>query len=206
MKKLNIGILISGRGSNMEAIIKNIKNNYLDKVELKIVISDNENAKGLETAKKEGFDAIYLDPGTRPHKLAKENREKYIQTLKDAGVEMVVLAGFMRVISKKFIQAFHGRIINIHPSLLPAFPGLDVQQKAIDYGAKFSGCTIHFVDETVDGGPIILQEVVPILAYDDAEILSKRILEKEHTLYSKAIKLISEEKIKIEGRKVYIID
>ena len=206
MSKLNIGILISGRGSNMEAIIKNIENNYLDKVSLKIVICDNIDAPGLKMAENAGFKALYLNPGEKPHRLEKSCRKKYVEVLKDAGVEWVILAGFMRVISKKFIQAFDGKIINIHPSLLPAFPGLNVQQKAIDYGVKYSGCTIHFVDESVDGGPIILQEIVPVYDNDDVTSLSERILKKEHILYSKVLKLISENKIRVQGRKVLILD
>ncbi len=197
----NIAVLASGRGSNLEAIIKNIKNGTLH-ANLACVISDREDARALLLARDHGYKAIYLDPGPKKTWLLPEFEASYVKTLQDHNVDLVCLAGFMRVIKQPLLTAFAGRIINIHPSLLPAFPGLGVQQKALDYGVKFSGCTVHFVDDTVDGGPIIVQATVPIQDDDDAETLAARILKEEHIIYTEAINIIVSGKYRIEGRRV----
>jgi phosphoribosylglycinamide formyltransferase-1 len=197
----NIAVLASGRGTNLQAIIGNIENNTL-KANLACVISDNEDAQALERARQHNIKAIYLDPGPKKTWLIPEVEEKYVQTLKDHGTDLVCLAGFMRIIKKPLLDAYKGRILNIHPALLPSFPGLDVQKKAIDWGVKYSGCTVHFVDDTVDGGPIITQAAVPVLDDDTPEKLAARILEQEWRIYTEAINLVLSGKYKIEGRRV----
>jgi phosphoribosylglycinamide formyltransferase-1 len=197
----NIAVLASGRGTNLQAIIENIENGTL-KANLACVISDREDAKALERARQHNVKAIYLDPGPKKTWLMPEIEGKYVQTLRDHNIDLICLAGFMRIIKKPLLDAFAGRIINIHPSLLPSFPGLDVQKKAIDWGVKFSGCTVHFVDDTVDGGPIIIQAAVQILDDDTPEKLAERILKEEWRIYTEAINLVLSGKYKIEGRRV----
>lgn len=205
MNKLKIGALASGRGSNVEAILKNIKSGYLP-CEMRIVISDNKDARVLKIAKEYGVKAVYLDPGKRKYTLEPEREEEYVRVLKEEGVELVVLAGFMRILKGALLREFKNRIMNIHPSLLPSFKGLEAQRQAWEYGVKVAGCTVHFVDETVDGGPIILQRCVPVLEDDTPETLAQRILKEEHKIYSEAIKLFAEGKLKIEGRRVRILE
>lgn len=200
---INIGILVSGRGTNMEEIIKATLDGRIDG-KVVIVISDNKDAEALDKARKYGVEAIYLDPLTEKKSLSGDAEENYISVLKEKKTDLVCLAGFMRIIKRRFIQEFAGRIMNIHPSLLPSFPGLNVQQKAIEYGVRFSGCTVHFVDESVDGGPIIQQAVVPVYQDDTSETLSERILKQEHRIYIEAINLFAKNRLKIEGRKVII--
>jgi phosphoribosylglycinamide formyltransferase-1 len=197
----NIAVLASGRGTNLEAIIKNIENGTL-KAHLAVVISDNQNARALAITREHGFKALYLDPGPKKTWLLPEYEEKYVQTLKDHNVDLVCLAGFMRIIKKPLLEAFAGKIINIHPALLPAFPGLEVQKKAIEYGVKFSGCTVHFVTADVDAGPIVTQAAVPVLDYDTPEILAERILKEEWRIYTEAINIVLSGKYRIEGRRV----
>jgi phosphoribosylglycinamide formyltransferase-1 len=197
----NIAVLASGRGSNLEAIIRNIENGAC-KANLTIVISDNQNARALEIAREHNVKALWLDPGPKKTWLLPEYEENYVRVLREHNVALVCLAGFMRIIKQPLLTAFAGRIINIHPSLLPAFPGLEVQKKALEYGVKFSGCTVHFVDDTVDGGPIIKQAVVPVLDNDTPETLSERILEQEHRIYTEAINLILSGRYRIVGRRV----
>ncbi|MEE4255188.1 MAG: phosphoribosylglycinamide formyltransferase [Desulfuromusa sp.] len=200
-KKLPIAILASGGGTNLQSIIDQCQRGLLD-IEICLVLSNNSGAGALKRAEKAGINTICID-----HRKF-QNREDFdqavVDTLKNAGAELVVLAGFMRIISEIFLHAFPQRIINIHPALLPAFPGLHVQQKAIDYGAKFSGCTVHFVDAGVDTGPIIAQAVVPIFNDDCQETLAARILEQEHQIYPQAIQWIAEGRVKIFGRQVHI--
>lgn len=200
---MKLGVLISGSGSNLQSIIDNIEKKTLQSV-IKIVISNNKNAMGLERAKKHGLPVAIL-----PHEKY-PNREKYdtelIRILRDYDIELVVLAGFMRILTPLFLKAFPQRVINIHPALLPSFPGTHGQKNAFDYGVKFSGCTVHFVDEGVDNGPIIIQSVVPVLQNDTADTLAARILKEEHRIYPRAIQLFAEGKLKIEGRKVRITD
>ena len=203
---LKLGILISGRGSNMESILKAIKKKNIP-IEPAVVISNRPDAKGLKTAQKLGVKTDIVQSknfeGTRW-----EYDKKIIATLKKHGVTqtngLVCLAGFMRIISPEFVKKFKNRIINIHPALLPAFPGLDSQKQALDYGAKFSGCTVHFVDAGMDTGPIIIQAVVKIKDDDTEESLAKRILKEEHRIYPQAVGLFAENKIKVKGRKTII--
>jgi len=201
----NIAVLASGRGTNLQAIIENVENGTLH-ANLACVISDNKDAKALERARKHNIKAIYLDPGPKKTWLIPEVEEKYVKTLQDHNVDLVCLAGFMRILKKPLLDAFTGRIINIHPALLPSFPGLNVQKKALEWGVKFSGCTVHFVDDTVDGGPIITQAAVPVLDDDTPEKLAERILKEEWRIYTEAINLVLSGKYKIDGRRVIRID
>lgn len=204
MKKIRVGILVSGRGSNMEAIIENSNKGNID-AEVVIVLSDNPSAPALEKARKLGVEAMYIYPGEKKTYMTPDREEEYVKILKEREVELVCLAGFMRVLKKTFIQAFAGKIMNIHPSLLPSFRGLNAQKQAWDYGVKVSGCTVHFVDEGVDTGPIILQRCVPVLEDDTSETLAHRILKEEHKIYSEAIQLFAEGRLKVEGRRVRIL-
>ncbi len=203
---LNLAILISGRGSNMESILKSIKKK---KIPIKpiIVISNKSDAKGLDIAKKLGVKTEVVESkGFKGDRW--EYDKKIIKVLEENNVTqkngLVCLAGFMRIISPQFVQKYKNRIINMHPALLPAFPGLDAQKQALEYGAKYSGCTVHFVDDGVDTGPIILQSIVKIKDDDTEETLSKRILKEEHKAYPKAIELIAKGKIKINGRRAFV--
>ena len=199
MKK--IAVLCSGRGSNLEAMIKNKEAGILQ-AEIAVVLSDNADAPALAIARKHGVKALFQDPGPKKTWLTPEVEAQWVQTLKDHEVDVVCLAGFMRIIKKPILDAFAGRILNIHPSLLPAFPGLEVQKKAIEYGVKFSGCTVHFVDDSIDGGAILTQAVVPILDNDTPDSLAGRILMEEHRIYTEAINLVLSGKYRIEGRRV----
>lgn len=196
MKRL--GILISGRGSNFEAIADSIDAGRL-KAEIAIVISNNPNAKGLQSAKRRGLEAVCI--GSRAME-----REAYdrlvVERLRRARVDLVCLAGFMRLLSAYFVDQYPQRILNIHPSLLPSFPGLEAQLQALEHGVRFSGCTVHFVDEYLDAGPVIAQAVVPVLDEDDEDSLSARILEQEHLIYTRAIRYVLSGKYRIEGRRV----
>lgn len=197
-----IGILISGRGSNMESIIKSCQNNYIPAV-VAIVISDNPDALGIKIAQSYNVPTEIIERKLFP---SKEEFEKHIiSLLNENEVKLICLAGFMRILSPLFVRTFSGRIMNIHPALLPSFPGLHAQRQALDYGVKISGATVHFVDEGVDTGPIIIQKAVEVLDNDTEESLSQRILQKEHQIYPKAIKLFFENKLIIDGRKVKII-
>jgi phosphoribosylglycinamide formyltransferase-1 len=193
-----LGILISGRGSNFLAIADAVAQDRLD-AEIAVVISNRPDAPGIAHAQQRGFHAITL-----PSKSL--DREAYdrqlIDELRRSRVDLVCLAGYMRILSGQFIREFHQRILNIHPSLLPAFPGLDAQHQALEHGAKFSGCTTHFVEEGLDSGPIISQAVVPVLPDDTAESLSARILQEEHRIYPEAIALVLSGQYRIEGRRV----
>ncbi len=197
----NIAVLASGRGTNLQAIIENAENGTL-KANLVCVVSDNQDAKALERARQHNIEAIYIDPGPKKTWLIPEVEQKYVKALKDRNIDLVCLAGFMRIIKKPFLDAYAGRILNIHPALLPSFPGLDVQRKALEYGVKFSGCTVHFVTADVDAGPIITQAVVPILDDDTPDTLAERILKEEHRIYTEAINIVASGKYKIVGRRV----
>ncbi len=197
---MRLGILISGRGSNFEAIANNIARRKLD-AEIAVVISNRADAAGLEIARQRGIPMRVIASAG----LEREAYDKQvIEELRTHEVELVCLAGFMRLLSAHFIRAFPSRILNIHPSLLPAFPGLDAQRQALEHGVKITGCTVHFVDEFLDSGPIIVQAAVPVLDNDTAESLSARILTQEHLIYSKAIQYIVEERATVEGRRVKI--
>jgi len=164
------------------------------------VISNVKDAYALERAHKHGLESIFLDPKSYPDRNGYE--QALVERIQSKSVNLICLAGFMRVLGKHFIETFSGRIINIHPSLLPAFPGLNVQKRALEHGARFSGCTVHYVNEEVDGGPIILQAVVPIYDDDDEASLSERILEQEHIIYPEAIRLVIEDRLTLSGRRV----
>jgi phosphoribosylglycinamide formyltransferase 1 len=196
LKKL--GILLSGRGSNFEAIADSIQAGRL-KAEIAIVISNRADAPGLESAKRRGLNAVLIPSKGR---VREEHDADVIAALHHAQVDLICLAGYMRLLSSHFIQAFPNRIVNIHPSLLPAFPGMEAQKQALDYGVKVTGCTVHFVDEHLDNGPIILQKTVPVLDGDDVNALSARILEQEHAAYSEAIGLLLSGEVEIQGRAV----
>ncbi len=198
----NIAVLVSGRGSNLQAIIDSIENGYL-KARITVVISDVGNAYALERARKHGIEAVFINPGNFASKELYE--EKVLEVLKKHGAELVLLAGYMRILGKTLLEAFKDRMLNIHPALLPAFPGLHAQRQAFDHGVKVAGCTVHFVDETLDGGPIILQRCVEVKEDDTPETLADRILEQEHKIYPEAVKLFVENRLRIEGRKVRII-
>ena len=193
-----LGILLSGRGSNFEAIADSINAGRL-RAEIAIVISNRADAPGLESARRRGLNAQLIPSKGR---VREEHDADVIMALKHAQVDLICLAGYMRLLSTSFIRAFPNRIVNIHPSLLPAFPGMDAQKQALDYGAKVTGCTVHFVDEHLDHGAIILQKTVPVFDGDDVHTLSARILEQEHAAYSEAIGLLLSGEIEIQGRTV----
>jgi len=198
---LKLGVLISGGGSNLQSIIDHIENGILP-AQIKMVVSNNPQAYGLTRAKKHGIPCAILNH--QDFSSREDFDREMIRVLQSAGVDLIVLAGFMRILTRSFLQAFEQKIINIHPALLPAFPGTHVQQKALDYGVKFSGCTVHFVDEGVDTGPIIIQSVVPVLPDDDAETLAARILKEEHKIYPQAIRYFAEGRVIKNGRHVEI--
>jgi len=184
---MKIGILISGRGSNMVALVDAVKRGEIPNSSIAVVISDKPNAAGLEKARARGVETIVVQ---RRGRTREEHDAEIIDELRERDVELVCLAGYMRLLSKDFVQAFADRIVNIHPSLLPSFPGLNVQQQAIDHGVKVSGCTVHFVNEDLDAGPIILQRAVEVKDDDTAETLAARILEEEHGAYVDAVRRI----------------
>jgi phosphoribosylglycinamide formyltransferase-1 len=196
----NLGILLSGRGSNFEAIAHNVEAGKIP-ARISIVISNREDALGLRCAREMGLNARCLPSRGK-------ERESYdhevVALLKEYQVDFVCLAGFMRVLSPYFVHEFPCRILNIHPALLPAFPGLDAQRQALEYGVRFSGCTVHLVDEGVDRGPIVCQAVVPVLDEDTVETLSARILKEEHRIYSEAICLMLEDRVRLKGRRLLI--
>jgi phosphoribosylglycinamide formyltransferase-1 len=194
-----IGILLSGRGSNFEALADSIAAGRIPGAEIAIVISNRDGAPGVERARERGFLARVI-----PSKgLEREAYDKQVvAALQEARVDLVCLAGFMRLLSPYFVAAFRGRILNIHPSLLPSFPGLEAQRQALEYGVRFAGCTVHFVDENLDAGPVVMQAIVPVLDGDTPETLSARILKEEHLLYTEAVRLVLEGRYRIEGRRV----
>ncbi|MBI2903444.1 MAG: phosphoribosylglycinamide formyltransferase [Candidatus Methylomirabilis oxyfera] len=198
--RIRLGVLASGRGSNLQAIIDASRAGRIDAV-IGVVISDVADAFALERARTHGIEAVFVDPNLF------EAREGFdaaiIDLLRKRDVDLVCLAGFMRLLSPPFVREYPNRIMNIHPALLPAFPGLHVQRKALKHGMKFSGCTVHFVDEGTDTGPIIIQAVVPVLDDDTDESLSARILTHEHQIYPRAIQLFAEGRLEVRGRRVF---
>jgi phosphoribosylglycinamide formyltransferase-1 len=200
MKK-RIGVLLSGRGSNFEALAANVASGRIPNAEIAIALSNREDARGIEKARVLGIEARVISSKG----LEREAYDKLVVTaLQEKRVDLVCLAGYMRLLSPQFVAAFHNRILNIHPSLLPAFPGLEAQRQALEHGAKFSGCTVHFVDENLDAGPIVLQACVPIEDSDTPETLSERILREEHRIYAEAVRIVLEGKFRVEGRRVLI--
>lgn len=195
-----IGILLSGRGSNFEAIADSVQAGKLP-AEIAVVISNRADAPGLESAKRRGLKALLIPSKGR---MREEHDREVMAALREAKVDLICLAGYMRLLSPEFVRAFPNRIVNIHPSLLPAFPGLDAQKQAIEQGAKVSGCTVHFVDEHLDHGPIILQKSVPVLEGDDEHSLAARILVQEHIAYTEALRRLFAGEVEIEGRRVVV--
>src|SRR6476659_1936961 len=195
----NIGILLSGRGSNFEAIAKNVASGKLPNAQIAIVVSNKPDAGGLVTAKNLALTALCIPS---KGKSRDDHDREVVKALKDNNVDLVCLAGYMRLLSPWFVQQFPRRILNIHPSLLPAFHGLEAQAQDFAYGVKISGCTVHFVDEELDHGPIIVQKAIPVLDTDDEHTLAARILEQEHMAYSEAINIVVEGKFEIIGRKM----
>jgi phosphoribosylglycinamide formyltransferase-1 len=200
MKK-RIAVLLSGRGSNFEALADSVAAGRIPNAEIALVVCNREGAQGIDKARARGIETCVI-----PSKgLEREAYDKLVvAALKEKKVDLVCLAGYMRLLSPYFVSAFPGRIVNIHPSLLPAFPGLESQRQALEHGAKFSGCTVHFVDENLDAGPIILQALVPILDDDTESTLSERVLREEHRIYSEAVRIVLEGRYRIEGRRVLI--
>ncbi len=202
---LRVAVLASGRGSNLQAVIDEIE---AETVQAKIVavISNKKDSPALARAAQHGLSGLFVDP--KPHVGQPDSRESYdrelLSVLRQHDVELVLLAGYMKIVTKVLVEAFVNRMMNIHPSLLPSFPGLDVQKKAIDWGCKLAGCTVHFVTEGVDEGPIILQAAVPILDDDSADSLASRILVQEHKIYPRAVQLFAEGRLRVEGRRVFI--
>lgn len=198
MKK-RIGVLLSGRGSNFEALAESVAAGRIPKAEIAMVISNRDGAPGIERAKSRGISARVI-----PSKgLERETYDRQVAAvLNEHKVDLVCLAGYMRLLSPFFVAAFPQRILNIHPSLLPSFPGLESQRQALEYGVKFAGCTVHFVDENLDAGPIILQAVVPVNDADTEATLSEKILKEEHRIYSEAVQIVLEGRYKLEGRRI----
>ena len=204
---VRLGVLASGRGSNLQAIIDAIERDALS-AEIAVVISNKQDAVALERARTHGAPAVWLDP--KPFAGRPESREAYdravLEVLQKHEVDVVLLAGYMKIVTAVLVSAYENRMMNIHPSLLPSFPGLDVQKKAIEHGCKIAGCTVHFVTEGVDEGPIIIQAAVPIAEGDTADTLAARILEHEHRIYPRAVQLYAEGRLRVEGRRVVVTD
>jgi len=196
-------VLLSGRGSNFRAIHDAMAEGKIN-AEVVVVVSNRAEAPGLQTARERGLEALFLDPKVYPSKEAYD--EAIVAELKKREVDLVCLAGYMKIVTPLFCQAFRNQIMNIHPALLPSFPGLHAQKQAVDYGVRYSGATVHFVWEEVDAGPIILQAVVPVYQDDTEETLADRILVWEHKIYPEAVRLYFEGKLEVRGRKVYILD
>ena len=195
----NLGILLSGRGSNFEVIAGNVASGKIPNARIAVVISNKADAGGIETARRLGLEALVI---RSQGKQREEHDRDVVAALQKHRVDLVCLAGYMRLLSPWFVQQFPRRILNIHPSLLPAFPGLEAQEQAFAYGVKVTGCTVHFVDEELDHGPIIVQRAVPVLDIDNEHSLAARILEQEHIAYSEAIKIVLEGKFDVEGRRL----
>jgi phosphoribosylglycinamide formyltransferase-1 len=200
-KKIRLGVLISGRGSNLQSIIDASKEGEIG-AEIAIVISDKKDAYGLVRAKENDIPALFLSP--KDYKKREDFDEKVVEELNKYKVDLVLLAGFMRIVTSALIEPFRNRIMNIHPALLPSFPGLDAQKQALEHGVRFSGCTVHFVEEGMDEGPIIIQAVVPVMDNDTVDSLSERILKYEHKIYPIAVQLFAEKRLKVEGRRVKV--
>jgi phosphoribosylglycinamide formyltransferase-1 len=202
-KNGRIAVLLSGRGSNFRAILAAVREGRID-AGIALVLSNKADARGLASAREAGLETLFLDPRLYPSK--EDYDAAIIRELEARQVDLVCLAGYMKILTPIFCRAFNNRILNIHPALLPAFPGLHVQQRAIEWGVRLSGCTVHFVAEEVDMGPIVLQAVVPVLPDDTEETLSARILIEEHRIYPEAVRLYFEGRIEVRGRRVVIVD
>jgi phosphoribosylglycinamide formyltransferase-1 len=200
MEKQKVGILISGRGSNMVALLDAAREGRLGEAEVALVISNVETAAGLQSARERGVEALFISHRGLPRE---EHDERMAAELKRRGVSLVCLAGYMRLVSPAFMRQFEDRVLNIHPSLLPAFPGLDAQRQALEHGVKVTGCTVHIVDEQLDHGPIVMQRAVDVLDDDTVETLSARILEREHELYPEAVARVVGRGFRIDGRRTF---
>lgn len=196
---VKIAVLVSGRGSNLQTIINSIEKGYIENAEINAVISNKGDAYALERGKNHGISTVFLDPSRCDN--AGYDR-KILEVLKQYDIDLLLLAGYFQLLGPEIIEAYRNRILNIHPSLLPSFKGLHAQKKALEYGVKVAGCTVHFVDEGLDSGPIILQSCVPVIQGDTEETLTARILEQEHIIYPEAVRLFVEGKLKIEDRTV----
>lgn len=200
MTRTPIGVLASGRGSNLLALLESTREPDFP-ARVAVVLSDVVTAPALEHARAAGVPAVLVDPGPRRARVSPEAEDRMVRELRDRGAAWVALAGFMRILSPRFLDAFPMRVVNIHPSLLPSFPGLEAQRQAFDHGVRVSGCTTHLVDSGVDSGPILLQSAVPVLDEDDAETLAARVLAEEHALYSRTIRLLCTHDLSIVGRR-----
>jgi phosphoribosylglycinamide formyltransferase-1 len=200
-RRLKLAVLASGRGSNFVAINEAIQKGDLQ-ADISLLISDQAGAAALQRARNAGVSTLFINP--KDYRNRNEYEAEVVKNLQTFGIDIVVLAGYMRLVGKVLLDAYKMRIVNIHPALLPSFPGLHAQRQAVDYGAKYSGCTVHFVDEGMDTGPIIMQAAVPVLADDSEDSLADRILIQEHRIYSQALQLLAEGRVYIEGRKVHI--
>lgn len=199
--KTKIAILISGRGSNMLALADAVREGRIPETEIAIVVSDQPNAAGLAHAQSQHLPTAVVE---RRGRSRDEHDRELVTVLQEHQIDFVCLAGYMRLLSSHFLSAYHNRILNIHPSLLPAFPGLDAQRQALEHGAKFTGCTVHFVDQILDGGPIIAQRIVPVLDNDTEATLSARILVEEHKLYAEALAIVASGAYEVVGRRVVL--
>jgi phosphoribosylglycinamide formyltransferase 1 len=200
---IRLGVLASGRGTNLQSIIDAVDRKTID-VSMAVVISDKEQARALERARRHNIKGIFIDP--KPCKTREDYDMKIVEVLNQQDVNLVVLSGYMRIVTSRLIEPYRYRMINIHPSLLPSFPGLRAQQKALQWGVKISGCTVHFVDESLDQGPIIIQAAVPVHRDDTEDSLSSRILEQEHRILPQAIQYIAEGRLEVVGRQVLLKD
>ena len=203
MGRLRVGVLASGRGSNLQALIDRSQAGDID-VDIALVLSDVPNAHALDRGRAAGIPALHLPPGRFRTKLTPEAETRYIEVLEEHGVEVVALAGFMRILHDGFLSHYAGRVVNVHPALLPAFPGLHGPRQALEYGVKWAGATVHFVDAGVDTGPIILQAAVPVMDDDTEDTLAARILEQEHRIYPEALQLLAKGKLRVAGRAVSV--
>ncbi len=202
-KRGRVAVLLSGRGSNFRALLAAVREGRID-ADIALVLSNKSDAPGLASAREAGLETLFLDPKLFPTK--EDYDTEVVRELEARDIDLICLAGYMKILTPVFCRAFKNRILNIHPALLPAFPGLHVQQKAIDWGVRYSGCTVHFVAEEVDMGPIVLQAVVPVLQDDTEETLAARILLEEHRIYPEAVRLFFQGRIEIRGRRVFIGD
>ena len=202
-EKLKVAVLASGRGSNFKALAEACSEEDFP-AEIAILIVDNQEAGAVGVAADMGIEAVTVDCGPRKGSMAKEASERMAQLCEERGIGLICLAGFMRIVKGKLLDDYSGRMINIHPALLPSFKGLHGQRQALDYGVKYAGCTVHFVDKGIDTGPIILQEVVRVKQDDDEDTLSARILAEEHKSYPMAVRLLAEGRVRVEGRRVWI--
>jgi len=199
-----IGVMVSGRGSNLQSIIDHVESGYIKNARVGVVISDCAGVYALERAKKHSIAAVHVDPHAYPDKESYER--EVVRVLGSHGVELVLLAGYMRIVGSTLLKPYEGRMLNIHPALLPSFRGLHAQRQAVEYGVKVSGCTVHFVDSEVDHGPIIIQRCVEVKENDTEESLAARILEQEHRIFPEAVRLYLEGKLRIEGKRVRVLE